>query len=389
MTISIDETWLIQTLTDLVNIDSVNPDLVPGGVGEGAIAAYIENVLRELDVAVDTHELEFGRSNVIGTIKGQGEGRSLMLNAHTDTVGYHGMQNPLGAEIRDGKMYGRGAFDMKASLAACLAIFKALTESDVQLAGDLLLTAVIDEEHKSLGTQHLVEHYTTDGAIVTEPTGMRVCCGHRGFVWYDVEVTGRAAHGSRYQDGIDANTKMGYLLVELDKFSKKLLMRDGHPLFGPPSMHVPLINGGSSQSVYAARCKIEIERRIIPGESNAQALGEIQAVIDLLSAHDPEFKAVVTETFSRDAFEVAEDAPIVQELMAANQEVRGLKPDVYGELWWMDSALIAAAGIETVIFGPSGAGAHADEEWVDLDSVMEFARVVADASIRYCGVSDD
>jgi acetylornithine deacetylase len=215
---------------------------------------------------------------------------------------------------------------------------------------------------------------------------MRVCCGHRGFIWYEVEVIGRAAHGSRYQDGIDANTKMAYLLVELDKLSKDLVNRDAHPLLGPPSMHVPLINGGSSQSVYAGRCKIEIERRIIPGESNAQALAEIQAVIDQLQNTDPDFKATVTETFSREAFEVAQDAPIVQVVMQANQQIRGLVPPVYGELWWMDSALIDVAGIETVIFGPSGAGAHADVEWVELDSVMEFARVLAEACINYCAV---
>jgi acetylornithine deacetylase len=174
--------------------------------------------------------------------------------------------------------------------------------------------------------------------------------------------------------------------VELDKLSKDLVNRDAHPLLGLPSMHVPLINGGSSQSVYAGRCKIEIERRIIPGETNAQALAEIQAVIKQLSATDPDFKATVTETFSREAFEVAQDAPIVQVVMQANQQIRDLVPPVYGELWWMDSALIDAAGIETVIFGPSGAGAHADVEWVELDSVMEFARVLAEASINYCAV---
>ena len=300
MTITVDQHYLTKILSDLVRINSVNPDLDPSGAGEGELAAYLATEMQKLGLAVEMHQLQPNRSNATGILKGSGGGRALMHNAHTDTVGVAGMEDPFSAEIRDGKLYGRGAYDMKASLAASLAAIKALQDANISLAGDLILTAVIDEEYASIGTEDVIKRYKVDGAIVTEPTDLNVCVAHRGFQWAKVEITGRAAHGSRYKEGIDANRLMGYFLVEMDKYAAELLTRDGHPLLGPPSVHVPLLKGGSTQAVYAANAIAEIERRILPGETPEQVMHEIQQIVDRLSESVPNFKATVTQDFGRD-----------------------------------------------------------------------------------------
>ena len=382
----IDREYLYNTIAEMVRINSVNSDLIPGSAGEGELAAYIATHLKTLGLEVEIDEVQPGRPNIVGILRGQGGGRSLMLNGHTDTVGVSGMSKPFAAAVRGGKMYGRGAFDMKASLAGMLAAVQSLVTDDIKLAGDVVLVFVIDEEYGSLGTEAIVRKYKTNGAIVTEPSGLRVGVAHRGFQWMIVDVMGRAAHGSRYMDGIDANRLMGHFLVALDRYAQELLGRSKHPLLGPPSIHAALLRGGSSQSVYAARAQVELERRTLPGEDSAKIVAEIQALLDHLTETVPNFQATVTADLFRPAFEVSLEAPIVQTLMAAGEAVFGKRPKTYGELWWMDSALLQAAGIETVIIGPAGAGAHADEEWVDLDSVYDYTRILVNAIQRYCGL---
>jgi acetylornithine deacetylase len=384
LNLTIDRQYLIETLTKLVRINSINPTLTPGGAGEAEIAAYLTGVLGDLGLEVATYEPETGRVNVVGTLKGGGGGRSLMLNAHTDTVGIEGMVEPFSAAIRDGKLYGRGAYDMKGSLAAGIAAVKALVESGETLNGDVVLAAVADEEYASLGTADLIKHCHVDGAIVTEATELNICLAHRGFIWLEVETIGRAAHGSRFDLGIDANMRMGRFLAELDKLERDLRARLAHPLVGPPSLHAALINGGTELSAYAARCTLQIERRTIPGETEAQAVGEVQTIIDRLAAADPTFKATVKAFFVRDPFEVSPEAAIVQAVARAAAQILGRSPAQVGQPPWMDAALLAAAGVETVVIGPSGAGAHAHEEWVDLQSLADLAQILAQTAVDYC-----
>ena len=384
MTLNIDREYLIQTLADLIGINSINPQLVPGGRGEAEIAAYIAEALRRLNLQVIMHEPEAGRVSVVGRLQGKGSGRALMLNGHLDTVGVEGMPEPFAATIRNGKMYGRGAFDMKGSLAACMTALKALVDSKAAFNGEVLLAAVADEEYFSLGTADIVSRYKVDGAIVTEATEMNLCRAHKGFVWLEVETFGRAAHGSRFDEGVDANMMMGRFLAALDKLEKDLRARSSHPLVGPPSLHAALLNGGSGLSTYAANCKLKIERRTIPGETEAQVVGELQKIIDQLTAADSNFKATVNALCTREPFEVAENAEIVRTVEKAAAQVRGISPRHIGQTFWMDSALLAAAGIETVVIGPIGAGAHADEEWVELQSLVDLAQILAETALEYC-----
>ena len=386
---TIDEDYLAQRLVEMVQINSSNPMLTPGAPGEGALGAYIAEQMTALGLEVHTHELAPNRVNVVGIRRGQddgpGGGRSLMINGHMDTVGVEGMDAPFAANIDDGKLYGRGSQDMKASLAAMLAVVKALNDSNITLAGDLLLTAVADEEYASIGTEDIVRHYTADAAIVTEPTNLELCRAHRGFMWFKVETKGRAAHGSRYQDGIDAIMHMGRVLAEFSKLEQEVRTRTPHELAGTPSLHASTIQGGTAWSVYPARCRLDLEWRSVPGESIEGVTAELQAIIDKLAADDPTFKATITPFMHRDPFAVAEDAPIVTMLEQATTARLGSPPRHVGAPFWTDAAILAEAGIESVLMGPIGAGLHSDEEWVDLRSVVDLAAILTDTTLAFCG----
>lgn len=382
----IDASYMTEVLARMVQIDSRNPQLAAGAPGEGELAAYVAARMVELGLEVETEVLGEGRINVVGIWRGTGRGRSLMLNGHLDTVGVDGMAEPFSGVVRDGKLFGRGSYDMKGSLAAMLAATRALRERQVVLAGDVLLTAVADEEYASIGTEAIARRYRADAAIVTEATGMEIVCAHRGFVWYEVVVTGHSAHGSLYDVGIDANMRMGRFLAELETLEVELrTARPSHPLTGSPSLHAATLHGGSGLSTYAERCTLRIERRLNPGETEAQATRELQGILDRLAAADPTFQATLTPIFSRTPMEAPTDAPIVR-LVDEVVSRRSGRPATYaGMRGWTDAAILSDAGIPTLLLGPFGDGAHAAEEWVDLGSLVDFADVLAEIVSTWCG----
>jgi acetylornithine deacetylase len=373
---------IAQLVHDLVAIDSVNPDLVPGAAGEGAIAQFVARWLERAGLEVELDEAAPGRPNVVGVARGSGGGHSLMLNAHMDTVGVAGMLRPHEPRIEGNRLYGRGAFDMKGSLAAIMAAGAAAKQHN--LRGDVMVTAVVDEEYASIGTDSIVKRWHADAAIVTEPTDLQVCIAHKGFVWLEIETSGVAAHGSRPDLGVDAIVNMGHVLVALEQLNQQLLAAPSHPLLGSGSLHASLISGGRELSSYPDRCMLAVERRTIPGETRTIVEAQVQDVLDQLAARDPAFKAARRTTFERAPFEVAPDAPIVAELRRQAAHVLGMEPNIVGETPWMDAAILAAAGIPTVVFGPGGAGAHAVEEWVDLDSVHQCAAILSETATAFC-----
>ena len=386
---NIDLGYLREQLINLVSIPSTNPSLSPDGSGEGQITAYVASELQKLGLSVQVIEPQAGRTSVVGWLKGSGGGRSLMWNGHSDTVGVTGMADPFMPNIKNGRLYGRGAQDMKGSLAAMLAAMKELVEGGVHLSGDVLLAAVADEEFGSLGTTSLFEYlridnHRIDGAIVTEPTDLRVAAAHRGYVWLEVETSGKAAHGSRWWEGRDANRLMGRVLNALDGLADELVKRKPHPLVGPPSLHTPIIQGGSEMSIYAARCMLQIERRTVPGETPQGVVKEIQALLDELAVSDAEFKGTVKAWFDRPPFEAKPDSLLLPILLSQSSLVLEEEYPATGVAFWTDAALLAEAGIDTLLIGPQGDGLHTTQEWVELESCAKLAEILVNTARIYC-----
>jgi acetylornithine deacetylase len=379
-----DHDYTIRTLQKLVQINSVNPSLDASGGGEKEIGTWIAGALNGLGIHADIDEFEPGRLNVTGILHGTGGGKSLLLNAHMDTVGIKGMEEPFSGAISGGKLYGRGAYDMKGGAAAMLGAAKALADSGQRLKGDLILSFVADEEYASIGAQRLVEKYRADAAIVTEPTGLGICLAHRGFGIFKVVTEGKTAHGGKHREGVDANTKMGLLLAELHGLAKELPEQKKHPLCDEASIHVPLIEGGRSLFIYSNQCTIHVERRTLPGETQEEVSAELNNLLEKVRQKDPEFTASLECVLWRDPYEIGAERPIVRHLRAAAGDVLGSTPEFMGHLWWEDSAIFGQAGMETVIMGPAGGGIHQDTEWVETESVVHLADILAETARRYC-----
>lgn len=376
-------------IAQLVAIDSRNPALDPQGPGEAAVAHAVAAFLREAGLEISVVAPRPERPSVVARLRGAGGGRTLLLNAHSDTVGFGAMVDPLAPRVEGGRMYGRGSYDMKSGLAAILETAAVLARGE-RLRGDLIIAAVADEEHASLGTEAALAHLRAagvrvDGAIVTEPTELQICTAHKGFAWVTITTRGRAAHGSRRDEGIDAIAHMGRVLAELEQLDQALQEREAHPLLGRASLHASLIEGGTELSTYPARCRLQIERRSLPGETAASVAAEIDDLLARLGAADPRFSAESELTLFRPPMETAHDAPLVAALTAAAAERLGAPPPIFGAPFWMDAALITEAGVPTAVFGAHGEGAHADVEWVDLASVRACADVLIATARAFCG----
>jgi acetylornithine deacetylase len=368
---------LIDLLANLVSIDSVNPSLVPGGAGEAEIAAFIGDWARAADLEADLLEGTSGRPSVLVRARGNGSGKTLLLCGHIDTVNVEGMADPHTPRIDGDRLYGRGAYDMKGGVAAALMACREAAK--LGLAGDVVVAAVADEEHASLGVQEALRAVRADAAVVTEPTELEIAVAHKGFIWTEIEVTGRAAHGSRPHLGIDAIVKAGPLLTGLGELDRALHERE-HPLVGRGSVHASTISGGVEMSSYPAQCVIGIERRTIPGETEADFETELDTLLEHCRAADPELVAEKRMGLVREPFEVDQSEEIVAAVAAAAGDGR----PIGGASYWADSAFIAAAGIPTVLFGPGGEGAHAQEEWVSIDDTEKVARTLVEVASAIC-----
>ncbi|MGH7562719.1 MAG: M20/M25/M40 family metallo-hydrolase [Gemmatimonadales bacterium] len=383
---AIDGDFVTRTLQDLVRTPSINPDLCGGSSDEAAIGALAGARLEALGAAVEAFSFAPRRPSVVGRLRGSGGGPTLLLYAHYDTVNVLGMDDPFSGEVRDGRLYGRGAYDMKCGLAACFGALEALRRGP-PLAGDVCVAAVADEETESRGMAAVLDRVRFNAAIVTEPTDLRLCVAHKGFVWLEVEVRGRAAHGSRFREGVDANLRMGRFLARLEALERELRARSPHPLLETGSLHVGELRGGSGPSTYADRAMATIERRTLPGETVEGVEAEIEALLAAIRSEDPELDVRLRTTLARNAFEAGGGSrivPIVAEALAA---VTGTAPTPAGESYWMDAALLAGAGVDTVVLGAKGAGAHAAVEWAELDSVLTVAEVLRSSATAYCGTA--
>ena len=381
----IDGAEVVRLLADLVRIESINPELVPGGSGEAAIARYVADHLRAVGVEVQLQEVRPGRFNVVGILRGRGRGKSLMLNGHLDTVGVAGMEDPFAARVENGRLYGRGAQDMKGGLAAALAAVAELAR-EPRLEGDVVLAAVADEEYQSAGTRALLREVRTDAAIVMEPTGLEVVTAHKGFVWADVETQGRAAHGSRPEEGRDAIAFMGRVLGQIELLQAKLEAGPRHALLGSGSVHASLISGGQELSSYPEQCRLSLERRLIPGEDAGVLDQELREIVSELSARDRDFRARIAVGYSARPLETPRETLIVRVLARCAGKVMGRDATLGMQSGWADAALLGEAGIPSVLFGPGGAGLHSAVEYVWLEEVRLCAEALAECARAFCNV---
>ena len=367
----------------LLQIDSRNPTLAPDSAGEGECARALASVLDDWGFAVEVMESAPGRPNVVARI-GPRDTPALMLNGHLDVVGIEGMiHEPFAADIRDNRIYGRGSADMKGGLAAMCAA--AVAGAGPAARRQILITAVADEEYESLGMRALLASgVRADAAIITEPTKLAICPAHRGFAWLDVSFRGRAAHGSRYDIGVDAITHAGLLLAELDQLEQTRDSGPRHPLLGRGSLHASKIRGGVGMSTYPEACDLAIERRTLPGESTEQALREVTDACERVKARRPEFDARVTLSTAQLPSDVPSDAPIVTRLRGA-LERENMPVRIEGLSAWTDAALLNEAGIPAICFGPGDiALAHAAEEFVPVEEIGLATRALTRVVREWC-----
>ncbi len=389
----VDRDLAVNLLRDLVAIESVNPTLVPGARGEAAASEFLCKFLRERGIPAELEEAAPGRPNVVALLSSPNEPKqisekksaALAILAHIDTVGAGDMPDPFTPHEREGRLYGRGALDIKSGVAAmCAAAIAARDAGAIQKP--LLIAAVVDEECDSIGTEALLKRYTADAAIVIEPTDLRLTIAHKGYAWFEIVTQGRAAHGSLPSEGRDAIRMMGRVLNILDALDRKLASLTPHPLLGHGSLHASVIRGGQEFSSYPAECRLQLERRMLPEESAGEVEVELRSLVAGLSARDPDFRATVRGLGSRPAYEIARDASIAELVSNAIRKTLGsdAAEQFVGMAAWTDTALLAEAGIPGIVFGPSGRGLHGKEEYVELDSVVQCGEILFEAIRSAC-----
>jgi acetylornithine deacetylase len=374
---------VVALAADLVRIDSSNPTLAPDGAGETKIADYCTAWLSARGFTASWLESRPARPSVVATGSGTGGGRSIMLNGHLDTVSltsYDG--DPLDPVIENGRLHGRGSYDMKAGIAALMIAAARVHRHPHR--GDIVLALVADEEDASTGTEEVLAHTRADAAIVAEPTGLDLITCHKGFVWADVTLTGVAAHGSRPDLGIDAIVKAGAFLTGLDRLATDLGTRPGHPVLGAGSVHAGVVSGGQQNSSYPDRCRISVERRTVPGECTATLVTELRAILDPIVAGQPGLDYTIAPGLERKPLDGDPTQGVTPALATAVAAVTGRPARYRGEAFWTDAALLSDAGIPAVLFGVDGGGAHAAAEWVDLHSLYVATSVLERAVSAWC-----
>ncbi|CAB1074386.1 N-acetylornithine deacetylase (EC [Olavius algarvensis Delta 1 endosymbiont] len=368
------EKQIVSLLSRLVGINSINPTLSKGP-GERELAEFVLSYLRKAGIAAEIQAIAPGRANVVGVIKGSRRQDALLLNSHLDTVGVKGMAQPFTLRQDGDKLYGRGAYDMKGSAAVMLLLADYFKNQPPPL--DILFTFVADEEDLSAGMEHLLDNWLQglstqpSGAIFLEPTEEEIGVSHKGFNWYELEVFGQAAHGSRPEQGIDAILPLRSALDELSRIQDELLEREPDPLLGHGILHCSTVEGGTELSVIPSRSRLRWERRTLPGESQPELNRELDRMAEAARNHPGGHTVEVRELFVRLPHRVPDDAEILERLQKASPQSNKV-----GLSFWADSALGVQACIPSVLFGPTGHGAHAVDEWVSLKSLIRVYEVL-------------
>ncbi len=374
------ESTVAPLLEELIRCDSTNPDLVPGGVGEAGVAEIVGRRLERAGLDVEVTNVVEGRPNVVGRLPGTGEGRSLLLCSHTDVVGADAAL--FEPRMRDGRMLGRGSIDMKAGLAASIVAAERIA-ADGPLQGDLIVAGVIDEEYKSLGAVDLASKVRADAAILPEQSDLQLITSHGGFAWFELTSIGFEAAGIDVDRGVDSIALLAPVLERISALDRELETRP-RASYGRPSIHASTIEGGSQLPAYPGRTVLGIERCTVPGETYAGAVAEIEEMMAAAKRADSRFEAELDLIVGRDPVELGSGEPIV-EILDLITSARLGRPAVHrGDMGWMDSGILVESGVPCVVFGPTGAGEHTDDEWVEIESLDLCAEILEETARSFC-----
>jgi len=361
---------------------------------EMEVAEFVKDVLECEGVTARLRKVEKDRPNVIALVKGHGDGRSLMLNGHLDTVPPYEMDiPPFTPNVRDGKLYGRGALDMKGGLASMVMTLVAIQRANVELPGDLYLTAVVGEEERSEGTEDIIlKGPKADFAIVGEPTDLEIQPSHRGLEWLEAHFHGKAAHGGQPDRGANAiNMAAKFVGLVESKLQPELAKRKSrHTL--PPSLNIGVIRGGQQPSSVADHCVVLMDRRWTPEEDLQKVFREFYGLFDLLKKDDPSFNAELKrdprnmKTMTHVPNVVPRNSVLVKALERSVANATGDPAKITSFWGWTDAALITHFGkTPTVVFGPGGEGAHARTEYVLVRDLRKCFEVYSDTALSICG----
>ncbi|MEW6281767.1 MAG: M20/M25/M40 family metallo-hydrolase [Candidatus Eremiobacterota bacterium] len=379
-TIPIPSELILPTLIDLVQIPSVNPGL-SAGLGEAEAAVYCAACLREAGLDVEVQEVAPGRTNILGILRGTGGGPSLMLLGHLDTEAAGEMAQPFQVRQEDGRLHGRGAADMKAGLATMLWAGMIFAETGLRLKGDLIVACTADQKVGGLGTRALLATHRPSAAVLCECTALGVGWCHPGFSWVELET--------RRSRGSNPIVQASRIVAGLDAYDRELAGRPRPEMLPPPSVRPITMQAGGEWSGHPRACRMRVERRFLPGESESELDREIARLMQALASGDPTFRArlLPPPAAVRPAFHHPPGSAFSQALEDAVVRATGEPARRAGLAVWTDAALLTGAGIPTLVFGPEGLAAD-DDEWVSEASLGLTAEVLVELAIGWCGLAD-
>jgi acetylornithine deacetylase len=368
-----------QLLGDLVRLPSINPmgrGLSGPTIFESRVTNYVDAYLRNLGVPFERQAVAPERENIIARYEPPNATRTIVFEAHQDTVPVEAMiVDPFGGEVRGGRLYGRGACDVKGGMAAMLLAFTRLVRERPARSARVILAYTVDEEHTFLGVQRLVEDLKADAAIVAEPTMLNIVNAHKGVVRWHVTTPGRSCHSSRPEKGINAIYRMGKVLGAIERYAESLRLSASDPLLGPPTLSVGRIEGGLSVNTVPDFCRIEVDRRLIPGEDPLAAPRHFEEYLRRQTDVDVPF-CVATPWLHCPALSPAGSEALVQKLSRSIELVAGPRA-IEAVPYGTDASSFAGVGIPAVVFGPGDiAQAHTADEWIELAQVDQAAEVL-------------
>lgn len=373
----VDRDRLVSDLSEMVEIPSVNPfdNGARPGYRELEMAEFYLDRMSGLGMTVGSREVAPGRPNVWGILKGKGDGSSLMLSGHLDTVGIENYDDALRAKIADGRVYGRGSCDMKAGLAAYLEVVRLLRETDTSLKGDLVITGLADEEHLMIGSRDMGKHgpWAAYG-IIGEPSNLVICPGHKGQLGFRIRTLGKAVHSSQPEKGINAIEAMARVIEAFREYGAELMKRSAHPLCGHARSCPGVIRGGTIVSTVPDFCELEIDRRTLPGETTECVIEEYRHLLDALAKSSPGFRyEIAGPTLSIAPLDIPLDSPIVKSVTGGYESVVSKKATVSAFLGGTDAPNL---GFPALVFGPGGiAQAHSINEFVEIDDMVAATKI--------------